>query len=331
MTNCILTVIVWIDAGSTLLTNSLKFLHGKAYLLPHVQHRRGNIVTELNSTISDATTGIHHDDVWAQIARFLPFQYSSSLPEGIAAEPDPFYSVLDLFEFAASSERQYLNMLSSQIKAQVQAASTSVKSAITVLQTIAISLQEHTERLKQNIMTIKDRGGPQWPRTEGESMVVIDPAVESTLRDYQALLDDAVALSGHCQVAMSIVMSLANLEESRIAIQQHNSISKLTHLALIFVPLSFVTSFFGMNMSEFGGSIEPRFWVIFAVFLTLITVFTVFMFWSPQDVRRWFHEKLQNSELYNKRPVRYFLQRLEQGQAGNQVVQPAVRSANHRV
>jgi len=275
------------DAGNTLLTNPLKFLQGRGYLLPHVQHRRGNTINEMAPAVTHAVPAAH-DDVWGQSARFVPFQYSSSLPEGIAAEPDPFYSVLDLFEFAASSERQYLNMLSSQIKAQVKASSTSVKTAITVLQAIAVSLQEHTERLKQNVMTIKDRGGPQWPRTQHEYRGLLDHAVNSTLRDYEALLDDAVALSGHCKVAMSIVMSIASIEDTKRSTQLSQSVLIFTITTVFFLPLTFMSSVFGMNMSQFeAGSFDIRLWFLIAISFLVFVLATVYFFSNTQSLRDW--------------------------------------------
>ncbi|PVH68317.1 hypothetical protein DL98DRAFT_631896 [Cadophora sp. DSE1049] len=238
---------------------------------------------QISSAVTDATTAAH-DDVWGQTTRFIPFQYSRSLPAGMATEPDPFYSVLDLFEFSASSERQFLNMLSSQIKTQMQAASPPENATLAVLQTIAVSLQEHIERLKQNIMTLKDRGGPQWPRPV--DICVLDNAINSTLRDFESLLDDAVSLSGYCKDAMSIVMDLASIEDSKRSTQLARSVLVFTITTIFFLPLSFIAALFSMNMDQFGaGSFDLRVWFLIALPFLVIVLSTIFLLSSPQSLR----------------------------------------------
>lgn len=166
------------DSGASLVTSPFKFLKDKSYLLPHVQRRRGNIVAEMLSIANDSDTAVTtHYDSWGQSSRIIPFQYSKSLPPEMKAEPDPLFSVLDLFEFSASSERQFLNMISSEIKAQMEGSCGPLKTTLLVLQSIAVSLQEHIQRLKQNIVVIEDRGGPTWPRTREKSNAVLDAAI----------------------------------------------------------------------------------------------------------------------------------------------------------
>jgi len=50
-------------------------------------------------------------------------------------------------------------------------------------------------------------------------------------------------------------------------------VGKLTSLAFLFIPLSFITSIFGMNLSEFGAG-EVRFWAVIATAAGLL-LFTV--------------------------------------------------------
>ncbi|KAH7379946.1 hypothetical protein BKA64DRAFT_648240 [Cadophora sp. MPI-SDFR-AT-0126] len=66
-------------------------------------------------------------------------------------------------------------------------------------------------------------------------------------------------------------LSDAQLEEARKSTQTAISVARLTKLAFIFIPLNFVTSFFGMNMTQFGtGGISL--WVFFITAPTLICI-----------------------------------------------------------
>ena len=62
--------------------------------------------------------------------------------------------------------------------------------------------------------------------------------------------------------AIQVDVATLSLEESRRAIQQSKEISMLTRLAFIFIPLTFTTGVFGMNIKPFeGGAPMQRFWI----------------------------------------------------------------------
>ena len=64
-----------------------------------------------------------------------------------------------------------------------------------------------------------------------------------------------------------IDLSKVQIRESQRAIQQTETVRKLTLLAFVFIPAGTVCSFFGMNIKEFDG--HPRIWIFF---VTLISV-----------------------------------------------------------
>jgi Mg2+ and Co2+ transporter CorA len=68
------------------------------------------------------------------------------------------------------------------------------------------------------------------------------------IRDYTFILERYEAMARSLREAMNYNASMASLEESRLGIQQNRSVKRLTKLAFIFIPLSFVTSVFGMNV-----------------------------------------------------------------------------------
>lgn len=75
-------------------------------------------------------------------------------------------------------------------------------------------------------------------------------------------------------------MNNANLAESRRAMLQARKVGKLTLLAFFYVPLSFTTSFFGMNLEEFGTSTTIANWVWVCVSVPIFVLSVVFYIWD---------------------------------------------------
>jgi CorA-like Mg2+ transporter protein len=67
-----------------------------------------------------------------------------------------------------------------------------------------------------------------------------------------------------------IELSQVQIAESRKAIQQTETVRKLTILAFVFIPTSIICSFFGMNIKELDN--HPRIWVFFTALILVITL-----------------------------------------------------------
>lgn len=80
------------------------------------------------------------------------------------------------------------------------------------------------------------------------------------ISDYQYALAYAEALSVDCVQGMSIMAHHASLYESQKAIAEAKIVTRLTRLATVFVPLTLVTSVFGMNVRELGEEAQPPLW-----------------------------------------------------------------------
>jgi Mg2+ and Co2+ transporter CorA len=75
---------------------------------------------------------------------------------------------------------------------------------------------------------------------------------------------------------MHIVINNNMLVESQRAIEQAAGVAKLTRLAFFYIPLSFTTSFFGMNFVQFGTG-ELSIWLWFAVSIPIFFVSVLFL------------------------------------------------------
>ena len=92
-------------------------------------------------------------------------------------------------------------------------------------------------------------------------------------KDFEFLLSNLDDLHSRAERMMSVVTAVLSIEESQKALQQNRSLGRLTYLAAIFVPLSFISSFF--SMSEDITRLDKTFWIYFVVALpvTLMALF----------------------------------------------------------
>lgn len=225
----------------------------------------------------------------SQVASLLRKDYGKLLNTDLV-KLDPFYALHELFAFSASSKLQFLNLVNEKLGPEtgyaILAEETPSLSNLLYSQEM---LCEHIQRLKENIETIKCRGSSQWPHAPNNSVLgtKASEAADLLLRDFEYLLAKAEILSKRCVTGMSVIMNNANIAESKRAIVQARRISKVTLLAFFYVPLSFTSSFFGMNFKQFGTSTTLNVWVWFAVSAPMLFLSFCFYKWDiPAFIRR---------------------------------------------
>lgn len=120
-----------------------------------------------------------------------------------------------------------------------------------------------------------------WPRRVASSAISIEKAEsfiaqhgrsgeeiwDGLKADYAHLARNLLQHGKQLKATVPLFTVYLQMLESRYAYSETKNISRLTVLALIFVPLSFVSSLFSMN-EAFGPS-GPRFWVFFTVALPI--------------------------------------------------------------
>jgi hypothetical protein len=85
--------------------------------------------------------------------------------------------------------------------------------------------------------------------------------LDTLLHDYEYALEYAENILRDCSEGITVFAHVASIHESEKAIQESRDVTRLTRLATVFVPLSFMTSVFGMNTPEFGEENGPALWV----------------------------------------------------------------------
>ena len=138
-------------------------------------------------------------------------------------------------------------------------------------------LQAELNRLSANLRTLQT-----WRRRVLASMEKINHAIcylnreqaRSCEEDWSGLIEDYKFIQAGIQEhgmrlesMIPVSTSFIQLVESRRALMETANVTRLTVLALVFVPLSYVATLF--SMSEQFGPGGPQFWVYFAISLSL--------------------------------------------------------------
>ncbi|KAL1623880.1 hypothetical protein SLS54_004347 [Diplodia seriata] len=189
-----------------------------------------------------------------------------------AMEQNPFYSLTEIFLLAVASENQFLNFMKRKINA-TSAIGPRRHRRITDLQASKALIDDHVEQIRGQLETVKRRGGAKGLRgrtdLDDSTLTTADETAAKLIKDYEHLLCVAETLSHNCKDNIGMMMNEAMYDESQKAIQQAESLGKLTFLAFFFVPLSFTTSFFGMNFPELTER-SLRIWLWFIVSVLLL-------------------------------------------------------------
>ena len=136
------------------------------------------------------------------------------------------------------------------------------------------SFEMDIQALKQTIGALRSPRTSKYPEMQE---ALASQKWLDLLHDYGDLLEQAQQNSEGFEAYETRCMNRFSLMASTQSVHQSESIGRLTILAFVFIPLSFVTSFFGMNIVEFGtGSI--RIWVFIVSASALVLV--MFMVWA---------------------------------------------------
>jgi len=229
---------------------------------------------------------------------------------------EPSHALIPVFVHAAFSETHFLNLMEAQISKEVDAlAPIDYEGSISNLQFLLEILERHSSQLENCVRAVdilfdlptangnKPNSTRSWTKiarnsttsigsllddkeksSEAEgSSVTSQPSSAGTfspkglMDDYNALLQKSRKLCEKCKNGIEITMNKSLVLESRRAIEQTERVKKLTLLATFFIPLTFSTSVFGMNLKVFGqGNVAFWWFIVFSVPITLLA----YIFWA---------------------------------------------------
>ncbi|RYO26792.1 hypothetical protein AA0111_g7850 [Alternaria arborescens] len=225
-----------------------------------------------------------------QVFNSLHKAYGKTLDPHLTSQ-DPFYAVSEVYSFAAAAENQFLNMmrniLDNRIESIVRESLQSKNSTHDALPERAniqydrTILDAHSDRISNVIAFLKAADDPVWfPNVDHHDRREAVRARTSLVHDFQHLHAQIIQLIQRCERAMDMVAHNASLLEAKRSNLQSEGLEKLTRLTtivtLLYVPLSFVCTFFGMNFSTFGQG-KLSLWIWAAVSAPVMLVSLVFL------------------------------------------------------
>jgi Mg2+ and Co2+ transporter CorA len=231
-----------------------------------------------------------------QSASRLHLRYGRFLNSDVMSR-NPFYALHELFAVVASAELQFLDMMTENLEKDLGGSlndadidpdneEVNLTSQSNLLRGRSL-LEEHIQDLNEVLNFFKHKGEMiTWSQSlQQETSQTADAAANDLQQDFQYLLDRAETLRLRCERAMTIAMNGASIAEARRGILQGKSLFKFTVLASLYVPLSFTTSFFGMNIVQFGNG-NVNIWIFFVVTLPIFGVSALFLFYDWQKLHR---------------------------------------------
>jgi hypothetical protein len=200
----------------------------------------------------------------------LPSQYGSTLDPDLA-RIDAFYAFSELIALAASSENQLLNLLKENIDVGLHAFHGLEDWSLGNLQYLTTLLQGVIERAEGAVYLIENEAYSKWPTaTQQQQVQTRATARKLLLDDYRFILRRARSITATVQEGIVAITTEMRMRDAQRSIEQGRRVSHITVLAYFFLPLSFVTSIYGMNFVSFEE--EP--WKGAAAFIgTLVGVF----------------------------------------------------------
>ncbi|KAJ5723328.1 hypothetical protein N7488_001363 [Penicillium malachiteum] len=190
----------------------------------------------------------------------------------------------ELFAFQSAAAMQYLNMLRNDI---TQAMHRTQRMNVESLNIDDISNFEYTKAvLVRWVSHFRGLSQALDPDSPGNPIAPLAHHIKrrdllTLLRmDFDNLLAEAQVLTELCDSGKSTIMTNFSIAESKRTAEESRLVGELTkltnRLTFIFLPISFVTSVFGMNFKQLGqGSLDIWIWVAVSVPLLIVCVILV--------------------------------------------------------
>ncbi|KAK0645769.1 hypothetical protein B0T16DRAFT_390322 [Cercophora newfieldiana] len=230
----------------------------------------------------------------------LPLRYGSCLDKNVAGN-DALYAISELLRFAAAAEAQFFSLVDERIQQELSfvgrsnAGGRQYAISLLNLNYIKTSLRLHAASIAGTVELLGGRGMLNWPRVSAPTsdFQVAERMAALLDADFAYLLRQAEALAHQCDRGIDTLANSSALEQSRRSADNAMRVEKLTMLASIFIPLSFVCSIWGMNFREMGSG-QMSIWMWFATAGPVI-IFS-FIIYRMELIKKWVAKARDNNE-----------------------------------
>jgi Mg2+ and Co2+ transporter CorA len=222
----------------------------------------------------------------------LPSRYGETM-DWTTVRADPLLVLQELFYFQTAAACQYLDMLRKLISgwtAQLHPTGDSDPTMEFIIhfeytKTVLVRWSTHFSILLLRL-------GDQLSHDEGltpEQRRLRQTSFSPIKKDIEYLQKEAETLIKLCESGKATIMSSFSVYASKRAQKESSLVTQLTkttnRITLIFLPISLVTSVFGMNFKQLGqGPLSIILWVAVSVPLLVVCIFV--SEWGGRSLRR---------------------------------------------
>ncbi|KAF3206368.1 hypothetical protein TWF192_003662 [Orbilia oligospora] len=108
--------------------------------------------------------------------------------------------------------------------------------------------------------SLRDHLSSPWLDRTKPHMEIADVAISIAMGDVQRVQEEVIELREILKETSALVSAQESIYEARRSVAQAESVNQLTRLAFIFIPLTFATSVFGMNIGEWQDNVPHLKW-----------------------------------------------------------------------
>lgn len=144
--------------------------------------------------------------------------------------------------------------------------------------------QDAFYKLRKQILQLKNITNPLYDHLDKILKLDIDLIGVQTKKYYDDLLDHMHRLDNRLNQLRDLMKTLLELDMNNQSARMNRIMSTLTLFSAVFIPLSFLTGFFGMNFIHFGILNYENAVLIFAGLCLMIALIMIYIF----KKHRWF-------------------------------------------
>ncbi len=187
---------------------------------------------------------------------------------------DPFVLLADLLETSALSWMQFLNFLR-ELHQNLPGEATDRAALLSRDRTL---VDQCVKYATETIRLIDSRDNLAWQACADEAGLVRVATIARRVRwDFEILREEAIDLASTCKDSINIAMSNISIRASEQALAEGRWMHLVTYLAFLFVPLTFVASIFGMNISKLDP--PPSISLFFFLSVPMASLFVLIPAW----------------------------------------------------
>ncbi|KAF3122254.1 hypothetical protein TWF569_002211 [Orbilia oligospora] len=136
------------------------------------------------------------------------------------------------------------------------------------------AFQKLNDSFVGSVRSIQDHMSTPWVNHLKPNMEFAHAAAETIMKDVARIQDQMKDLRTKVNDLSAYSAAQESINEARKSVAQAESVTQLTRLAFIYIPLTYATSLFGINISEWQDETMPsgKWFIMTSVICTLITI-----------------------------------------------------------